>query len=169
MHNSCVANVGCRVAVLLVASSLFLGCSGSTTSGPKTVAVTGKVTYKGAPVDKANVSFLGDGKIQAARAVTDKNGEFVLTTSEPGDGAVAGTHQVIVMKTVGSLTKPAAPAATGVGSMEAAAKAATSGTAEGEPAITHLLPEKYSVAATSGLSFTVEEGKKNHFEITLTD
>jgi hypothetical protein len=108
------------------------------------------------------VSFLGDGKIRAAYATTDAAGEFILTTNRSGDGAVPGIHKVTVTKVVGAPAK----ASTGPMSMEAAAKAAQ------EPAPAKplsLIPEKYGIADSSPLSFTVKAGDKNDFAIELVD
>jgi hypothetical protein len=155
--------------VFLIALSLLCvlqGCGGGTKSGPKTTHATGKVTYKDVPVAGANVAFLGDGTIQAAQATTDSNGEFVLQTSG-SDGAVPGTHQVTVIKI--AQTAPAATKKAGATSMESAAKANREAASGGAPAIQHLLPERYSKASTSGLQYTVKDGDKNRFEISLSD
>jgi hypothetical protein len=152
--------------LVAVPAFLFLaGCSGSDLPPrPKTVPVTGKVLYKGLPVDGATVGFLGDGRIPPALGKTDAQGRFELTTSAPGDGAVAGNHQVIVTKIVGT---KAAKAATGPMSMEDAAKRAQSKTEDAGPQ--SLLPEHYGEAATSGLSFEVKASGPNDFTIDLKD
>lgn len=165
MQTSKASKPICCFILALSVGCLIGGCSGSK-SGPKTVRVTGKVTYKNAGVEGANVAFLGDGTIQPALAKTDKNGDFILTTSNPGDGAVPGVHQVTVTKSVGA---PAAAPPTGRTSMDDALKTAVTAKDNSEPSVIHLIPEKYSQASTSQLSFTVEEGKTNHFEISLTD
>ncbi len=138
------------------------GCSGPTPAGPKPIPASGKVTYKNLPVEGATVSFLGDGKIPPAMALTDSSGEFILTTSRSGDGAVPGVHRVTVTKIVG----PPAAKSTGSMSMEDAAKAASA------PAVAKplsMLPDRYAAADSSGLQFTVKAGDKNNFAIDLTD
>lgn len=154
----------CRLVCLLVlAGALFVaGCSKST--GPKTVRAGGVVTYKGVPVAGAHVSFLGDGTIPPAMALTEANGEFTLTTSMPGDGAVPGNHQVTVTKMLPG-AKKSGPEDT---SMEAMAKAAQAPKTE-TPQTLSMLPEKYASATSSGLSYKVEEGKDNNFKIELQD
>jgi hypothetical protein len=146
----------------LIAVLLCVGCSGRT-AGLKTVPVTGNVTYKGGPVAEAQVSFLGDGKTRPAIAITDEQGNFTLTTSRSGDGAVPGKHAVTVTKTASPPGKDAGKRS----SMEEAAKAAQNPPAEAK--VLHLIPESYSTADTSGLSFEVKEGQKNHFEIAIKD
>jgi hypothetical protein len=151
----------------LVASSLIIvavGCSGGAPAGPKTVPASGKVTYKNVPVEGATVSFLGDGKIAPAIAITDSTGSFVLTTNRSGDGAVPGAHRVTVTKIIAppSTTK----SNTGTMSMEDAAKAAK----EPPPAKPlSMLPDRYRSAESSGLTYTVKQGDKNDFKIELAE
>lgn len=148
--------------IILLIGLLLSGCSGGT--GVTTVSASGVVIYKGQPVSEANVAFLGDGSIRPAIAVTDDDGKFVLTTVRSGDGAVVGKHMVTVSKTVEPPTK-AAP--TGSVSMEDAAKAAQETPSDAK--ILYLVPEKYSLPATSGLTFEVTDGGENYFEIKLED
>ena len=110
-----------RGAWFLIAAlvTLTIGCSKGP-AGPKTAPASGKVTYKNLPVEGATVSFVGDGKTAPAIAITDAAGEFILTTSRSGDGAVPGKHRVTVTKIVG----PPAAKSKGPISMEDAAKAA---------------------------------------------
>ncbi len=138
---------------------LSIGCS-KAPAGPKKVPAGGKVTYKNVPVEGATVSFLGDGKIPPAVAITDASGEFVLTTTVSGDGAVPGAHRVTVTKVIGQPVK-----STGSMSMDDAAKAASNP----PPKQVSAIPEKYGAVDSSGLQFTVKEGDKNHFAIELTD
>ncbi len=153
--------VGGCIAVLLL-PVLIGGCSGD--SGPKTVKASGVVIYKGQPVADASVAFLGDGTVRPAVALTDEDGEFVLTTSRSGDGAVPGVHTVTVSKIVDPPKKAGSGASL---SMEEAALAAQSPPEETKTL--YLVPAKYSMAETSGLSFKVEAGAENHFEIQLED
>jgi hypothetical protein len=151
------------LSLALLGMLIWSGCSGGGSAGPKTAKATGVVTYKGQPVAEAIVVFLGDGKTQAAQALTNDDGLFVLTTTQPGDGAVPGNHVVTVTKVVGNL---AATPKTNV-SMEDAVKAGQAAAKESKPL--YLVPQKYSEASSSPLRFTVKEGEKNHFEIKLED
>lgn len=154
------------LALVLAGLTALPGCGGGF-KGPKTVAASGTVTYKNAPVAEANVAFLGDGQTQPALAITDANGTFVLTTTKAGDGAVPGTHKVTVTK------KMAAPAPKSTdpkaGSMESAVKEYHDSKSKEPPKSLSMIPEKYSQVQTSNLSFTVEEGKPNNFKIDLVD
>ena len=77
------------------------GCSGSSGS-VGCVAVSGTVTFKGAPVDGANVTFTPQGTgLRAAFGTTDSSGRFSLTTLKPGDGAMAGLYSVTIAKSSG--------------------------------------------------------------------
>lgn len=153
-----------RPVCLLALAGLLLSAGCAKSTGPKTVRAGGVVTYKGVPVAGAHVSFLGDGKIPPAMALTEANGEFTLTTNMPGDGAVAGNHQVTVTKMLPG-AKKSGPQDT---SMEAMAKAAQTPDTDASQTLS-MLPEKYASATTSGLNFKIEEGKENTFKIELQD
>lgn len=159
---------GSRLYSILISAALLMvigaGCAPAAPPKPMTVPASGKVMYKGQPVSGASVAFLGDGKIVPALAKTNSEGRFTLTTTDPGDGAVPGLHQVTVTKIVNT-AQPAA--ATGVASMEDAAKQAAAPPKDSGPE--SLLPDKYSKAATSGLSFEVKATGTNDFTIELSD
>ena len=72
------------------------GCSGS--DRPACAPVRGEVTYLGKPVVGATVAFLCHGAPRPAMGTTDATGTYQLTTFEPDDGAVIGTHVVTVKK-----------------------------------------------------------------------
>ena len=152
-------------SVGVVITSAIAGCGGGD-AGPKVVPVTGKVLYKGLPLTEAQVAFLGDGKSRPAVAITDTQGRFVLTTSLTGDGAVPGNHTVTVSKTVDN---PSAKKVTGKISMDDAAKLSADYGKADQPATLSLIPERYSLASQSGLSFQVKEGQANDFTIDLKD
>lgn len=158
-----------RSVVMMVAGAILLsGCGGGSSSGrPKPVPTSGRVTYKSSPVAGATVSFLGDGTSQPAVAITDDDGNFVLTTNRGGDGAVPGDHRVTVSKIVGGAISAEAPKAL---TMDEAVVAYNNKAKQGAPAKPlSMLPEKYSRQESSGLQFTVKAGEKNHFDLTLTD
>jgi len=99
-------------AAFLLIGGLYLlvGCSRS--GRPATAPVHGLVTFQGKPVVKATVTFLCPGAPRLAIATTDDSGIYRLTTFEPNDGAVIGTHVVTIEKESPELqqtmeTKPA--------------------------------------------------------------
>lgn len=156
---------------IVLTLTLLAGCSGDK-SGPAanriaTHKVSGKVTYKGLPVENAHVSFhprseQGPG----AFGQTNDKGEFTLRTYEDGDGAPAGEYLVSVQK----FAAPPAAAKSGdevFRQMEQQAQAGQP--AESDAAPKSLLPEKYSRPQSSGLNKTVATGDANAFEFDLTD
>ena len=88
---------------------LLIGC-GSNSNQPSfqkdLVPVTGKVTYQGAALVDAGVTFrpTGDNAVRAAYGRTDEEGNYSLMTPirdltpEQSQGAVPGTYRVIISK-----------------------------------------------------------------------
>ena len=148
---------------LAITFGLLVGGGCSRAGGPKTVPASGKVVYNGQPVAGAKVAFLGDGNSLPALAITDKNGEFELTTRDPSDGAVPGKHVVTVSKSVPGKTK------TGPADKSMEAAVARSKETETDQQSLSLLPDHYAIASQSGLEFTVSESGKNYFTIELRD
>lgn len=90
-------------AVLLGTVCLLLaGCGAAedqwTANRKTTYPVQGVVMQEGVPVGGATVMFRSEEEQVAASGVTDDEGRFQLTTYDSNDGAVAGTHAVIVQK-----------------------------------------------------------------------
>jgi len=60
--------------------------------------VSGLVTYKGEPVELGEVLFVPDSgkgtKGVASMGRIDKNGRYIMSTQESGDGVIAGYHKV---------------------------------------------------------------------------
>jgi hypothetical protein len=107
--------------------------------------VRGVVTFEGKPLAGAQVSFRLAEKGRSAAyadAFTRADGSFILSTYEPHDGAVAGKHQVTVVKRVPHFT------------------------AEGKVG-PNLLPARYASANTSGLTATVKSGVANTIDFNL--
>jgi hypothetical protein len=88
----------CRVPVRLqvlvgvgVALTAAVGC------GSGTVPVRGVITVDDNPVANASVQFISqEPGGRDAHATTNANGEFVLRTYQPGDGALPGVYKVVV-------------------------------------------------------------------------
>ncbi len=140
----------CLLLALGLCSS-WLGCGGSA----KLAAVSGRVTYKGKPVEKADVSFTPvDGASRAATGLTDSDGRFTLGTFGAGDGALIGSYRVSIVA-VGPSRK-AKPGETGAG--------ISGDVVPGDP----LIPAKYLAPDTSGLTFEVKPGS-NRASFDLTD
>ncbi len=142
--------------------TILVGCS-SGPKVPKTLPVSGKITYNDKPLAGAEVGFVSkfDNKdVLAARGVTNDNGEFTLSTyidpqHEVG-GATAGDFIVIVSKIEKiDQQKIMAEFSTGNPSMEGVLK--------------KLVPTKYTDAKDSPLTASVTVGGKNWFEFKLED
>ena len=74
---------------------LVVGCSNL----PPTYTVSGRVAFgDGAPVDSGTIEFRSVEHGLNARGKISPDGAYELTTFRPGDGAVAGEHQVIVVQ-----------------------------------------------------------------------
>jgi hypothetical protein len=187
--------------IILVASRLaallpLAGCTG----GDKlpTVPVTGTVTYNGAPLEGATVSFLPKDQSEGARGAsgtTDAQGKFKLETFLAGNkmvaGALVGEYAVTVSKRE-DLSEKFAAMARGGGppqgekpSEEGAPRPAPSTTSSngsrppeggGPPPgnITgmvgkSLIPEKYENPQNSGFTATVKQSANEPFKFELTD
>ena len=137
--------------------ALFVcGCGKGNPLG--TVPASGKVTYRGQPVEGATVSFLPEGDLRPATAITAADGSFRLLTLD-AEGAMPGRYTALVRK----MEIPPEP--TQGTSMEDALKL----NARQPPAPKSLLPAKYGDASKSPLRFEVKPGTLNHFELALED
>jgi hypothetical protein len=79
-------------------SSCLLVCllAGCGENRPKTAVVQGTVTYKGKPVPNGSVNFV-PAEGPAATGEIGPDGSYRLTTFRKGDGAVLGTHKVVIV------------------------------------------------------------------------
>lgn len=100
------------MGLLTSVSFVLAGCGGGSKDAPATVAAKGTITFKGNPVPRASVAFTpASGKV--AMGETDDQGNFTLTTNEPGDGAVVGDYTVTLVPIpdeVPDMFAPPAPA-----------------------------------------------------------
>ena len=141
--------IGWMVGVVLVG---MLGCGGKPDTAP-TAKVTGTVTYKGQPAQRASVGFIPDGGPggRPASGTTDASGKFTLTTFAPSDGAVPGKHKVVITEASGSSEPPPMPGMPGY--KEKKSK----------------FPAKYGNPQTTTLSAEVKPGGPNDFTFDMTD
>ena len=146
-----------RVRHVVTLALLCAGCSGSGDL-PRTVPVSGKVTYKGQAVGGATVLFTGTGELRTATAITASDGSYELMTLD-AKGAMPGNYAVVVTKT------ELPPDAGKPMSMEEAAKSAN----QPLPQPKQLLPVKYGDATKTPLKFEVKEGQSNVFDLVLAD
>ena len=133
--------------------ALLVGCNTGSLSG--TVPASGKVTYKGNPVEGAIVTFLPEGEGRPATATTVTGGTFSLTTVDSA-GAMPGKYKVTIDK-VDFATG-------GASSME---EASVGNAKEGQ--MKKLLPKKYADAGSTPLSAEVPSAGKKEFDFALVD
>jgi hypothetical protein len=153
----------------LVACLLLGGCSGS--GRPDLAPVQGKVTYKGEAVSGATVVFLCPGAPRMAIGTTDAGGIYKLTSYEPNDGAMIGTHSITVTKFGGDGLPEVTSAPVDSKdmnkaieqSMRQSAQAVVQAEKKGSG-----LPIKYSQMHTTDLKKEVVEGE-NVINLELTD
>jgi hypothetical protein len=135
----------------------LLGCGEDDGIG-KRYAVSGKVTYKGEPVQRGNVNFLPEATGSAGRGASGviKDGYYSMTTLTPGDGVLPGKYKVGINANFTDMT---------------AAVKINGGMYQGGrfagPRI-KVIPEKYTNPATSGLTFEVKTAP-NSFDIDLQE
>jgi hypothetical protein len=117
--------------------------------------VQGKVYYKDQPVVGADVTFMGPGASVFSAGTTDQQGNYSLTTYEPGDGAIVGQNLVAVAMPIVSQEVPL-PDSPLTGEYfdlmkESERKAAKSP-----------LPARFADPVTSGLVVEVTTGPNHH-------
>jgi len=151
---------------------LIAGCGGG---GKKlsTIEVTGTVTYNGAPLSGASVTFapVSEGQGNPAYGRTDAAGHYTLQTSRGNvdAGTTPGKYRVAIRKREAippteegkELTRPANTSDTEDG------QELTESTDTPEPE--SLIPVRYESYSTSELTATVEKGKPNVFNFALKD
>jgi len=150
---------------------LLVGCSRS--DRPAIAPVRGKVNYQGKTVAGASVVFLCPGAPRLAVGTTDEQGNYRLTTYEPDDGAVIGTHAVTVKK---YKTEPEASAVAVAQNMDQQelSKAIADSMRQSARQVANteksgsLLPAKYSQLKTTDLRKEVVAGE-NVIDIDLAD
>lgn len=127
---------------------------------PPVYRVTGTITQGGHPVAGATVKFeLADGS-RTAVGRTDEQGEYSLTTYEPGDGAIAGAYRVTVVK-------HEQPTITFTDSQDTDQEAPEERDDVERPPPKSLLPQIYADPATSGFTAVVTADGPNEFNFDL--
>ncbi|MFO0905035.1 MAG: hypothetical protein U0939_18665 [Pirellulales bacterium] len=92
-------------SVTLVAGCLLLSglvtVTGCRSDRPPTYPVRGRVVFPdGSPVRTGSIELRSRTHSLQASGEIDSEGRFELTTFEPGDGAVAGEHEAVVVQFV---------------------------------------------------------------------
>jgi hypothetical protein len=135
------------LGIVVGVSAWLPGCGGAG-DAPETVAAKGTVTVDGKPTPGLSVAFFpSSGKV--ATGETDDQGNFTLTTNEPGDGAVVGSYSVAINQ-IQEVTE---------------AMPGMEGYKKPQPPP---FASKYTDAKTSGLNATVDaDPSKNDFKFDL--
>jgi len=158
----------------LLAIAMASGCNQSNL--PATETVSGKVTYKGDPVENATVVFsrgarnIANGEIALGK--TDDQGNYTLTTHLSGQsdvaGAIAGTYRVTVSKKV---PPPGMTQAQYDAKVDAVNQASQAGSVQPAglelPTLVEMLPRKYSSSSDTQLTADVKPDEKNEISFDL--
>jgi hypothetical protein len=151
-----------RLLSLLGAFGLLLmaaGCGGDGLG--KRYQVSGDVTYNGEPVKNGNIFFVPDDpNTGRAASGTITDGRYRLSTAGTDDGAFPGSYKIRIIAVEADYTDVLAKAGGGSGRQDDVIRATQSAK--------KLIPAKYELETTSGLTATVEE-RSNTFDFDLTD
>lgn len=152
-----------RILALMIAACVSqAGCSSGTSSRDPVYKVTGKVTYKGAPVVGADITFLCTAPERSAFGRTNDEGVYNLTTFSANDGAVEGKHSVTIKQL------PVATTPVPIASTETDAYVPPEQDQSTDPvAPKSTLPANYGDAATSGLIAVVSKDGENVHDFPL--
>jgi hypothetical protein len=154
------------IALSMSAVVVVLGCSSDDSGLGSRYKVTGKVTYKGAPLPHGTVTFVPvKPPVPEGRSATGqiKDGYFSLSTTGNNDGALPGEYNVAVvamdidLASAVDKTQPLQKIHEGDPAHQKALKNAKK-----------LIPDKYGLSEKSGLKATVTTGS-NDFTFDLTD
>jgi hypothetical protein len=156
-------SIACLAWLVLVMAANVLGCSGGASNRRPTKPVTVTVTYKGAPVSDATVTFISqDAEPSSAYGKTDSQGMAKLKTYAEGDGAVLGKQKVIInkeqilnnVKVADQDSPDYVPLPPGGAPV---------------PQVKHLIPQKYAAPGETPLTAEVTASGPNTFTFELTD
>jgi len=151
-----------RVAAVITGASLVIvvGC-GDSSGLSRRYPVYGTVNYKGAPVPHGRITFTPT-KAEERRIATGdiENGAYSLTTAIPDDGALPGSYKVSV-EAVEVDTAPMKAITKGQFHHDATFGKAVKNAKQ-------LVPAKYKLAETSGLTAEVKE-QSNKYDFDLRD
>jgi hypothetical protein len=162
-----------KLTFLLIAFSIFAGCSSESSNRPKTYPVSGTVKLNGSPVEGATITFqLVEGKENAIGS-SAKDGSYTLSMFKPNDGAIAGQYKVSISKfdlAPPKVSSSLVPGQIQSGEMPADYAPPEIGAAAGSKGASgpkNALPAKYANADSSALRATVEPKGENKFDFDL--
>jgi hypothetical protein len=88
----------CCFGIVIAASFLLssVGCGGGAGDTPTICSVTGTLTVGGKPLQGVTVTLIPVAGGPSAMGKTAADGSFIIVTPNAGEGAVPGTHKVIL-------------------------------------------------------------------------
>jgi hypothetical protein len=132
----------CQKLLTLVLTIFVLMITGCGSDGPEFVPVSGTVTLNGKPISEAVVTFVPKQDGKPAMGFTDEQGLFSLSTSEVDNGAIVGSYYATVTSLDGNAVHVDAQGlSTGI---------------RVRPRQKSILPRRYALFGTSGLSYEVQ-------------
>ena len=139
-------SVRCLVLAGLATILVATGCSNK----PRPYPVNGQIVFDdGEPLTGGRIEVRSLEHPLVARGSVDRDGKFQLTTYEFNDGAVAGKHEVLIVKKF-------------TANIDDVAKHAK------HAALARTLDSKYTRYRTSGLTIDVEPGDNNEVKLQVT-
>jgi hypothetical protein len=143
----------CRSASWFTVAILLVTIAGCARAYPRCIAVSGRVTYQGKPVETGMISFTrleqnaGGGLVRPATGDLQADGSYTMKTFRDGDGVLPGDYSVSVVSFDYS------------GNRDASQK------------LPSLIPAKYGSPETSGLKVKVpsDDSGSLRFDFDLTD
>lgn len=161
--NGVTLTVSRSTACLLAAIFFVCGCTPGGASRRPIAPVTATVTYKGAPVADATVTFISEaGEPSAAFGKTDASGVTKPQTPELGEGVVLGKQKVTINKEqIVNQSKAA--------DQESPDYAPPPPGGAPVPQVKDLVPAKYKAPGTTPLTVEVVAKGPNEFKLELTD
>jgi hypothetical protein len=157
-----------RFTIALGVSAIVIvsGCSGDESGLGRRYNVTGKVTYKDAPVPHGTITFVPTKPpAPEGRAATGqiKDGDYSLSTTGNQDGALPGDYNIAIVAMDIDLASAVSPGAQGgmIHQGDAAHLKAIKNAKK-------LIPDKYGLSETSELKATVGTSG-NKFDFDLKD
>jgi hypothetical protein len=136
-----------RSFTCLLLGGACLLATGCGSNSPKTLEVSGKVTWQGQPLPDGAIAFTPvNGPSRPAVGKIGADGAYRLSSFRPGDGAMPGEYRVTVESYTSWPTRT-----------------------EPEKPYVCRIPERYGKPAQSGLSFTIpaDAGGRLVFDVDL--
>lgn len=137
------------LSIVALGVVLAAGC-GKKSNLPATAPVHGKVTLNGEPVKSGSLVFVPTGGGKSAQGNIESDGTFTMGTYKETDGAIVGTHKVMIT------------------ALETGGGSGLAEDSRNDPTVGQksLIPEHYGDLEKSGLTADVKEGDNEiNFEL----